>query len=296
MLINKLKGGLGNQLFCYYSVLNFIKSKNNIQHIDIHDYTFFRKDRPFYLDKFNINFKIAPKKEIIKYRFINYTKIDYTACIKLNINLYKKKANQKIYLESENSNKNLLFHQNKIKNDLYIDGYWQNFEYCKSIKNQIISETNLKKEYINFNETLLNNIKKQNSVSVHIRRGDLLKTPFNKIYNVCSNDYYKNSIEYIKTKIEKPIFYIFTDDLEWAHDKFSDLKGKVMISEMKLNDYNEFFLMKNCHNHIIANSTFSLWAAWLGETKNSIVICPKDWFKKKQNKIHPNNWLEFSNT
>ena len=296
MIIMKIKGGLGNQLFCYFSSYIFTNNKNIDVLLDIYDYKFYRKDRPFFLDKFNTNFDIADKKLLQKYRYLNISKIDYALCIKFNINLYKKNVKKLLYFEENNKNKNLDHHQKNIKEFNYIDGFWQNFDFFQNIKNYIRNETEIKKHYIDFSIDLLNEIKNNNSVSIHVRRDDLLRKPFSDFYHLCSLNYYKQSVSIIEKKITNPKYYFFTDDINWVKNNFNFIKDKKIVSDFNYSDYSEFYLMKNCKHHIIANSTFSLWASWISENNSSIIITPKYWFKNiNKANIHPRNWIEVKN-
>ena len=296
MIISKIQGGLGNQLFCYFASYNFINSKKFDLLLDIYDYKFYRKDRPFYLEKFKINYKIATKNNLKKFRYLNFSKIDYALSQKFSINLYKKSSKNKIYLENNNKNKNLEFHRNQIKDFIYVDGFWQDFNNLKNIKNFINDSTELKEEYINFDQKILNKIKNTNSISIHVRRDDLLRKPFSDVYHTCNFDYYKNSINFFENKTDNNYYFIFTDDIVWAKKNLNFLQNKIFISDLNLSDYSEFYLMKKCKHHIISNSTFSLWAAWISENINSLIITPKYWYKKSLKKIHPENWIEINNT
>jgi hypothetical protein len=295
MVISKIQGGLGNQLFCYFCSYSFIKYQNFELLLDIYDYNFYRKDRPFFLDKFNIDYKLADNKQLKKFRHLNISKLDYSIFQKFNISTYKSKKVKNIYLEKNNNHKNLSYHQNNIPDHSYIEGYWQNFKYLNNIKEYIYKKTELKKKFVDFNDNLINEIKKQQSISIHIRRDDLLRKPFSDIYYTCSNDYYLNAINFFKSKFSNPNFYIFTDDIDWVKSKLPTSNKFNIISDLKLNDYSEFYLMKNCKNHIISNSTFSLWSAWLAEENSSFIITPKYWYKIESPKIHPSNWIEMNN-
>ena len=295
MIISKIQGGLGNQLFCYFCSYSFINNQNFQLLLDIYDYKFYRKDRPFFLDKFDINYKIADKKYIKKFRYLNYSKIDYSIFQKYNINKYKNKKQNNIYFKKYNQNKELNHHRKNIIDNSYLDGYWQNFDYLVDFKEYIYKKINLKKKFIDFNSNLLNKIKQPQSISMHIRRDDLLRKPFSDIYYTCNLDYYYNAIKFFDSKFSTPKYFIFTDDVEWVKSKFPSNNKFFIVSILKLSDYSEFYLMKNCKNHIISNSTFSLWSAWLAEEEHSFIITPKYWFKKNSSKIYPSNWIEINN-
>lgn len=277
---------MGNQLFCYYSSLSFARSKNLDLFIDNYDYRFYRKDRKFYLDKFKINFKIIDKKIIKNYRYLHFSKIDFYLTKKFNLNLFKR--NQKIIREEDLSFNTIL---KLIKPGCYLDGYWQNLSFLNNVKLTMQSELVLKNTN-NIIEKLLSQITSSNSCGVHIRRSDYLIKPFSDIYYVCSEQYYRNAFEIINNRFKDTIYFFFTDDIIWAKKKFGNLKNSIFIKNYELSDYEEFFLLSKCKNHIISNSTFSLIAAWLN-SDNNLVIEPRNWFKNKEsgNKI-VKDWIQ----
>ena len=129
-----------------------------------------------------------------------------------------------------------------------------------------------------------------NTVSIHIRRGDYKKYNF-----FLPISYYERAIEYIKNKIEDPIFLVFSDDIQWVktHVKFED--EVFFVSQEKLEDYEELILMSKCKHNIIANSSFSWWGAWLNTNDKKIVIGPNRWFdtigKNAGYNIMPSEWI-----
>ena len=255
-------------------------------YIDNFDYKFYRSDRKFLLNKFKIDYKIVNRDILSKFRYIPFSKYDYYFMKYFKINGHKK---QQVIIEDENDNFEKV--TNKIKEGTYLEGYWQNIDYLYRVKEIMQREINLKKQN-NAVKNLLNNITIHNSCSVHVRRGDYLLKPFNKIYNICTEDYYQKAFTIIENKISNPLYFIFTDDINWSKNKFDKLKNKIFINDFNLNDFEEFFLLSKCKNHIISNSTFSLIGAWLNNYKN-IVIEPNNWFKNKKsgNKL-VNNWIQ----
>lgn len=261
-----------------------------VLYLDNHDYKFYRKDRGFALDKFKINYKIIGKKFIKNYRYIPFTKIDFFIMKYLQLNGYKKKN----LILKENESENLKLILKKIKPNMYIEGYWQNIDFIKNVKPVMQKEIELK-EKSSLIERILNKINLSNSCSIHVRRGDYLLKPFSEIYHVCSEKYYQNAIKIIENKISNPHFFIFSDDIKWIKNKFTNLKNKTFISDYNLTDYEEFFLLSKCKNHIISNSTFSLIGAWINSGQNTIIE-PSRWFKKKSsgNKIIK-EWIKLEN-
>lgn len=133
------------------------------------------------------------------------------------------------------------------------------------------------------------------SVSVHIRRGDYVNHP--DFDGVANRDYYIHAIELIKKYIPVPKFYVFSNDVEWSEKFFKSLGVNYYIVNLGggKKSYLDMYLMTLCHSHIIANSTFSWWGAWLSPNKNSITICPEKFLSHTVTKdIYPHNWIKIS--
>lgn len=258
--------------------------------IDNYDYKFYRKDRSFILDKFNIEFNVIEKNILKKFKYVPLTKLDFYFLNKFKINVFKK--DREILMENEDFNIDEVL--DRIKPNSYIQGYWQNINYLIDVKKIMQREITLKKTN-RVIEQLSEKIRNSNSCSVHVRRGDYLVKPFDKIYNICSQNYYKNSFDVVKSRIERPHYFIFTDDIEWVKKEFNNIENKTFISDYKLKNYQEFYLLSICQNHIISNSTFSFIAAWLN-FNNNLVIEPRNWFKNKPsgNKII-DAWVKLEN-
>ena len=140
-------------------------------------------------------------------------------------------------------------------------------------------------------------IKKNNSISVHVRRGDYVK-----LNHSCSVSYYNNAIKFMESKNENQNFIVFSDDIEWCKKNLIIKNKCTFIDErFKLKDYHELILMKFCKHNIISNSTFSWWGAFLNYNKdgNQKVIYPEKWFGNKlkhlnTNDLFPERWINIS--
>ena len=175
----------------------------------------------------------------------------------------------------------------------YYDGYWQNYIYYNVVKEKIGNPFTLSQEDLFKYESIINEIKNCQAVSIHVRRNDYINIPENaKIFEVCENEYYEKTISYIKERIENPVFFIFSQDQEWCTENF---KGYNFIFMDKNPAHIDVFLMSICKHNIIANSTFSWWGAILNENVEKMVFYPKRWYKDKRSltKFIPNVWLGF---
>lgn len=188
-------------------------------------------------------------------------------------------------------------------NKSYLDGYWQNEKYFKEYREDILRLfrwSNISVKNRELTETITN----QDSVSVHIRRFDKVKSPKDLLYRirlsllwrVCSSDYYLASIRYIEEHVDKPHFYIFTDNLEWVSRnlKMSDRNCTIVNWNRGLESNQDMYLMSKCRHNIVSMSSFSWWGAWLNRNPNKIIIAPQKWavrFAKKVD-IIPSSWLK----
>lgn len=151
------------------------------------------------------------------------------------------------------------------------------------------------------NLQIRNKIKETNSVSIHIRRGDYIKSPiYRRTHgNVCTFDYYIKSIEYILQHVKKPVFFVFSDDIQWAKDNLSLNDVYYISGNNGLNSYIDMQLMSLCKHNIIANSTFSAWGAILNSNPDKIVIAPRKWinncFDTTLQKIGYSDWVIIDN-
>lgn len=289
MVIVKISGGLGNQLFQYCFGQYLAKRLNTKVLYDIqttkniNDFTI----RAIGLTYFECQLEIALKKEIKKMKF-------FTGGI---LERLERKIAQKCphflkpYFVEQATHE--ILNSNQLKDNCYYDGYWQSYKYLVPIESIIHHEVKLKYPLqVKIND-FLNEIINSQSVSIHIRRSDYItiKQNFDR-FGICGKKYYENAILYIKKYFADPIFYIFSDDLDWARENFV---GSQYIFVSGNNPAEDLYLMSNCKHNIIANSTFSWWGAWLNPNKEKIVIAPKKWYNDKLNnstiELIPETWI-----
>lgn len=175
---------------------------------------------------------------------------------------------------------------------LVYEGYWQSDKYFRNLRSTILNIFQFDIKKLNINTLKQGEIlKKENSVSVHIRRGDYVG--HDELGTVCTLSYYKRAIGYLETVTQNPIYYIFTNDKIWVSDNFSFIKYKLIDWNYSSDSWQDMYLMTKCKHNIIANSSFSWWGAWLNLNENKIVIAPSKWFKSiNANDIVPDNWIK----
>ena len=283
MIIVRVYGGLGNQLFQYAIGKKFSIKQQKVLKLDIYDFDKY-KLRNFELFKFKINCDIANKKEIAKYRIEN--KILDKICSKLSSFGFRL-ISEKYYEQNDYVLDTLLLKNHNIK---YLQGYWQSYKYFDDIRDILSQEFSLKCNLGGKNLEILHMIQSSNSISIHIRRGDYLK---HSIYEKLSINYYLNAVKYINDRVENAVFFVFSDDLTWVKKNLNlDNAIYVGVNNADSAEY-DLELMKNCQHNIIANSSFSWWAAWLNSNKNKIVITPNRWVTYIDNldDLLPSDWI-----
>lgn len=175
----------------------------------------------------------------------------------------------------------------------FLIGTWQSAKYFETQQKLIKEVYNFNKPHDDINIQVSSEISASNAVGVHVRRGFYIEPTLTKSKMVIdSSDYYYKAFDIISQNVDNPIFYVFSDDIEWAKN---NLKGRnfVFISHNKgSNSYLDMYLMSLCQHFIIANSAFSWWPAWLSPNEDKIVIIPKPWIRESEcPSIYPNNWL-----
>jgi hypothetical protein len=140
-------------------------------------------------------------------------------------------------------------------------------------------------------------MQEQESVSVHIRHGDYATKKYQGLFGLLEPAYYRRAMEKMAEKIAKPYFFFFSDDMDWCRDTFGDVKNATFVEHNRgPASYWDMLLMSNCRHHILANSSFSWWGAWLNPHADKQVIAPQNWFRqtyyKGKNPTYPDrNYL-----
>ena len=283
MIIIKLNGGLGNQLF-QYSLGKKLSIKNkDVFKLDLSDFTV-DNPRSYSLGYFNIIENFASDEDI--------NKIKKSGVWKLVDKLKPYCKRSAIKYKGYDFDQNIL----KLSGDFYLDGYWQSEKYFQDIEKIIKEEITLKESLPSKYTELIDKIKNSDSVSVHIRRGDYLSGKISKIYATCPIEYYYKAIEKITEHCPNPHFFIFSDDINWVKQNFNIPYPKIFVSgDNEIKNYEELILMSLCKHNIIANSSFSWWGAWLNKNADKIVISPDKWFNDKignAKDLIPKNWIK----
>lgn len=289
-VITRLYGGLGNQLFQYAAGLSLAARLNAdlLVHAKRYKGEYIHPDSIFTVFP-NLKIKKASFFKIFKllgFRSVKF--LNYFMGHKVGYRPHKNYFNEPHYHFSDEIN--------LIEGSVYINGYFQSERYFSSntklIKNTFIFDKNLENKY----KALSEYFEKNNCVSVHIRRGDYLSNPAaNKVHGVLSQEYYEKAFNYIYEKVKSPKFIFFSDDIDYVERIYGHMQDPILkISVQQHAAADDLYLMSKCKHHVIANSSFSWWGAWLSELPDKVVITPKEWFSNSKNNIKdliPEGWV-----
>lgn len=301
MVIVNIFGGLGNQMFQYALGRNLAyKLKTTLKFnytVNLTRTDFDPNDITSIFDILNVKDAKASKQEIEKF-ILPYSKnylIKSIQYIKKKLTYVFKEQYNIIYGTDFGFNKNILLNSHHC----YLSGYWQSEKYFIDIENLIREEFSIKIPMSENNLGIARNIESSESVSIHLRGRDYIKKEATaKIHLTCDKEYYDRSITLIKERINNPIFFVFSDDPEWAKT-FLKIDGQFTFIEgnsWNKTNYEDLRLMSLCKHNIIANSSFSWWGAWLNKNSNKIIIAPKKWYNDLEmndqtNDLVPEKWI-----
>lgn len=187
-----------------------------------------------------------------------------------------------------------------LRDNTYLSGYFQNERYFKGYEPVIRRDFSFTTELSDRNKGIGEQMRTEQSVSVHIRRGDYINDQrASSNFVTCDKVYYDKAIAMMRKKVQNPVFYIFSEDLEWVKDNLSFGENIVHYIDWNRGDdsYIDMQLMSLCQHNIIANSSFSWWGAWLNSNPDKVVLAPSQWFRDevKNNLLddfYPEGWIK----
>lgn len=289
MVTIRIKGGLGNQLFQYAAGYALAKRMNQKLKLDN---SFFPQQtlRGFKLGYLNVTFGDVVEHQsglvkAYKNKYLNKT------LRKANVRALPCGKQTKYLLETRSDIVPEFF--NISAPNIYLDGYYQSEKYFREYKADLIKQFTpnypSEAEY----ESVLAEIQGCEAVAIHVRRGDFLSAQNdpNPNHYLLGEQYYHNALKYVTEHLENPVFFWFSDDIDWVKQNFGERENFRFVSlHTKHTDIDEMMLMKNCKHIIAANSTFSWWASWLNKHENALHICPA----KRYGNLHmiPENWVK----
>lgn len=291
MVIVRLIGGLGNQLFQYAAGRHLAILHRTDLKLDITAFENYHW-RVYSLKPFQIHEVFATREELAAFRRTPQSGLPrIVSSVNRRLNpLYRFSVLEESHLRPFDPN------FSKTHKNVYLDGYWQSQKYFSDIQDVIRQEFCIKYEQDSQSKEIGKMIADTDSVSIHVRLGDYVSNPqINRVHGTCSLEYYQGCVKRIGEKISQPHFFVFSDDPTWVKANLClDYPMTFVVHNDASRDYEDLRLMSMCKHHIIANSTFSWWGAWLCENPRKIVIAPQKWFGDSSinaDDLIPQGWL-----
>lgn len=291
MIIVKLMGGLGNQMFQYAAARSLSLSLGTELKLDL---SFLEGDqlgntrRTFELNRLNIDAGMASPLDVSRISGPTARRAFFTR-------FFKKSLRSRVFREKQ-------FHVDPdfflLSDDVYLDGYWQSERYFERFSDTIRNDFVLRGQLAGVNLELAREIGSFHAVSIHVRRGDYVSDEHTRVmHHVCGLEYYCNAVKMITPLVDDPHFFVFSDDPEWAEANLKLGYPTRFISHNQNVAHEDLYLMSLCRHNIIANSSFSWWGAWLNSNPDKIVCAPSRWFNKYEADtcdLIPHSWRKIS--
>lgn len=287
MIITKITGRLGNEMF-QYAIGRMLAHKNNTE-LKLDLFSFEKPPIwPYTLNRFNIIENPATKKEVEWFKKYNWKKGRFWFWYNRLI------ADRTRYADERQFNFEPWIIT--LKDPVYLDGLWQTEKYFKEIEAIIRKEFTLKNPLSEHSKTFEHKIRETEAVSLHARRKDYVSDKIvSEWLGACSVEYYNEAIKEIGERVKNPSFFVFSDDPTWVRKNIVPPFPTVYVTGNEERPEEDMYLMSRCKYHIISNSSFAWWGAWLNPNLDKIVIAPRRWFKNKKNDtsdVVPKTWVK----
>lgn len=284
MIITRLIGGLGNQMFQYAAGRRVAHMNKTELKLDIAGYSHQKgiTPRKYMLSIFCIQEQFASIQEIA------HVKKNVSRIAQILFQHPVTYIRQKTHIFDP--------HLLTIVNNVYLDGYWVSEKYFQDISKIIRKDFAFQRIPNAENRNMLASISRLNSIAVHVRRNDYVKDQRTRdFHGVCGLDYYQKAVSFIIKKVSDPVFFVFSDDPNWCKTNLRLAYPTIYVSHnLGKKDHEDMRLMSACKHNIIANSTFSWWGAWLTDNSYKVVVAPKKWFTDTSintKDIVPKRWV-----
>lgn len=290
MVIVRLAGGLGNQLFQYAAARRLAHVRGAELCLDASrlDHPGFRTPRRYELGALNVAARLAEAEDLARVR------------PEPQGPLARLRARLVPHGEGLRRVRAAHFHFEPgvldLPDGVCLDGYWQSERYFADIADLIRGEATPKAPLAGPNAALAKEIEGCEAVSVHVRRGDYLLDPaVRAVHPVCTPEYYSAASAHVAKRTGAPVFFVFGDDADWLRGAVT-LPGRTVIVNHNgpENAAEDLRLMALCRHHVTANSTFSWWGAWLDPRPGKVVVAPERWFGSDRwdtRDLYPAEWV-----
>lgn len=275
MIISHIIGGIGNQMFQYALGRSRSLARGTDLRLDVSDFAGYGLHHGFQLSEvFAGTFLQASKQDV--YALLGWR--GYRPCRRL---LVRHGASafrgHRLVVEPHFDYWPSVA---EAGSESYFVGYWQSEKYFQNCEAVIRSDFAFRRPLVGLNLEWVSRISKSTAVSLHVRRGDYATNPKTlAVHGLCSAEYYRSAVELIARAVGSPEFYIFSDDIPWVRQHLNiDYPCHYVENNLAADSYCDMHLMSLCRHHIIANSSFGWWGAWLNSKGGKMVIAPRRWF------------------
>jgi hypothetical protein len=285
MIAFRAQGGLGNQLFQYATARRLALRNQCSLVVDHHWFIKPRADvtpRQLELNRYPVEMRLASPADLLFWTPMRSRFGNYLGPL-LPMKLVREQgacANDSVLSGSANT---------------YLSGYWQSEKYFADIWEQLVSDLTPIAQPSSEDSRLIEEMRDVQSVSVHVRRGDYITLKSAAAYHgTCSVEYYRQAVSYIAERVQSCALYVFSDDPDWTRANLQfPFKTTYVIHNSPDNAVDDLRLMSHCKHHVIANSSFSWWGAWLAKRSGQIVVAPGKWLQvdRPAPDLCPSDWV-----
>lgn len=285
MFVVRLWGGIGNQLF-QYAFGEYVRDKFNVDiYYDICSFGNSDKLR-------NLELKSLTKEGLPIARVSKFFHSRYKGIVGKILKCFYM-INPKHVFVTEDKWEKLKHESFSFNKDYYFQGYWQDANFASFLlKNDILS-IDLKTLPVElscvYNEICFT----ENSVSLHVRRGDYFDKKNVGIYGVCTKSYFERALNSIDKNISKKVF-VFSDDIKWVMENILLPKNTILVPNYDVPQFWYIYLMSLCKYNILSNSTFSWWGAYLNKNHDKKVIGPSKWLLNSSQSLMLDSWIKIN--
>jgi hypothetical protein len=292
MIVSKIKGGLGNQMFCYAAGRAVAQHHGVDFKLDVRGYPD-QDGRHFELGRMTIRAETAGPDELARFERHHPRHMLNRMARKLR---FWRSYGQTLYFQQRGYAFDPEFR--KVGAEAYLEGLFQSEKFFESAADTLRGEFVVRGEYLDErNLELAGRMKSCTSVSMHVRRGDYVDSPrYRHVVSPCSVAYYREALEWVRSRVVKPEVFVFSDEPDWCRNHLP-LGANTTVVSINGPDqpWLDMHLMASCKHHIVANSSFSWWGAWLGRSEEQIVIAPARWLNPDSpldgRDIVPDHWI-----
>ncbi|MDD2337893.1 MAG: alpha-1,2-fucosyltransferase [Geobacteraceae bacterium] len=296
MILVRLSGGMGNQMFQYATARRLAAVHDTVLKIDTSRLQHGApRDTPrdYALGCFSISAEPAsPSESDLCEKLRQQTASPFSRLLQKCGPFRTTKGMHYVRQQSSSFDPAIL----RLGDNVCLEGYWQSEKYFLDIRALLKKEFTLRPPLVGEDLHQAEKIQASTAVALHVRRGDYLTNPHAAVHHgICDRDYYDRAVHFMRDKIPTARLFIFSDEPQWIEKNMKyDLPTTYVSKTGMASDVRDLALMSMCRHHIIANSSFSWWGAWLGDNQEKIVIAPKRWFNDPNHDttdLIPEGWL-----